>query len=382
MRVAYWAKFYPPEWGGMERVARDLAVGVAARGARVTVVAYTHDRQAVGASEGDGVTVVRALARWRMASQPLSLAYVAACLRAGAAADVVHIHVPNPLAVLPLVALRLRFAFARRRPKVVVQWHSDIIGKGLAGWLVAPFEWLMLVLADAIAPTSPAYMQGSAMLRRFAGKCRVVPLGIAPPEPCDAPLPAAIAGFARGRGVVLGVGRLVGYKGFGVLIEAAARLDAGLAVVIVGTGPLEGALRARIAALGLEDRVMLAGALPQAGLEALFAGAALYAMASVERSEAFGVVLLEAMAHRLAVVASDIAGSGVPWVVGPVDAAQLVPPGDADALAAALNALAADPKRAARIARLGAARFAECFTLAAMVENFEALYSEVCLGAG
>ena len=117
-----------------------------------------------------------------------------------------------------------------------------------------------------------------------------------------------------GRKIILAVGRLVSYKGFDVLVEAAPDLHPDSVVVIVGSGPLGQKLRQAVELAGVSDRVILAGRLSDAALHSLFSKAALYCLPSIYRSEAFGVVLLEAMAHGLPIVATEIPGSGVSWV--------------------------------------------------------------------
>jgi glycosyltransferase involved in cell wall biosynthesis len=130
---------------------------------------------------------------------------------------------------------------------------------------------------------------------------------------------------------------LVPYKGFNVLIQAAQQLPKDSVVVIVGGGPLQQELQQAIKSAGVRDRVVLAGRLSDAALHALFERAILYCLPSTYRAEAFGVVLLEAMAYGLPIVASDIPGSGVPWVNQHGLSGLNVPVEDAKALADACN---------------------------------------------
>ena len=144
------------------------------------------------------------------------------------------------------------------------------------------------------------------------------------------------ASYPGGRTVVA-VGRLVEKKGFGVLVEAAslARFDR---VVIAGDGPLREELEKRIAALGVGDVVSLVGAVPQAGVRDLIGQADVVAAPCVVAEDGdrdtMPVVVKEALAMEVPVVASDEVG--LPEVVRP-DWGRLVPPGDAAALAAALD---------------------------------------------
>ncbi|MEA2473564.1 MAG: hypothetical protein QOE06_1479 [Thermoleophilaceae bacterium] len=157
-------------------------------------------------------------------------------------------------------------------------------------------------------------------------------------------------------GVVLAVGRLVEKKGFEHLVRAAARPElAGARVVIAGEGELRPALEAEIEQLGLRDRVTLAGRREHGEVRELLEGAAVLAMPCVIAADgdrdSMPVVVKEALAMEVPVVASREVG--LPEIVRP-EFGRLVPPGDEEALAAALAELLALPgKRRAEMGRAG-----------------------------
>ncbi len=163
---------------------------------------------------------------------------------------------------------------------------------------------------------------------------------------------------APGGRTVLAVGRLVPQKGFANLIEAAALLerDAPLErLVIAGDGPLRGELAERVASLGLAGRVELTGAVDPARVRELMEAADLFAMPSVVAADgnrdAVPVVVLEALALELPVVASDEVG--LPEVVRP-EWGRLVAPGDARELADAIaEVLGMPPDRRAELGASG-----------------------------
>jgi glycosyltransferase involved in cell wall biosynthesis len=244
-------------------------------------------------------------------------------------------HAPNMLAALCCLVMS-------RKPRLLVHWHSDVVNKGLFGLLSRPLEFALLKRADQIVATSQVYADASETLRAFKAKIQVVPIGIkahAGPALSEdhEVLPAELAGRIKGKRVVLSVGRLVPYKGFDVLIKAARLFPEEIVVVIVGGGPLRDELAAVIDAEGVSNRVFMAGRLSNDALAALFARATLYCMPSTYRAEAFGVVLLEAMACALPIVATDIPGSGVPWVNQELVSGLNVPVEDPVALANACN---------------------------------------------
>jgi glycosyltransferase involved in cell wall biosynthesis len=367
MKIVHWAKFYPPEWGGTELVNYEEATAAAAQGDEVTVVAFT--RGEARSEIEQGVRVVRAKVAGGIDSQPLSWRWFVRAVGEAREADVLHIHTPNLLAAPALL-------WVSRRTRIILQWQTDLVDKGLLGWLARPLEIYMAHRAHVLIASSAAYAQASPILRRAGTKTRPIPLGI--PDPAiaaaSATLPATVVEFLEGRPYALAVGRNVPYKGFEYLIRAAERLHTAGAIVIVGTGPLEPLYREMIAKLGVEDRVLLAGRMGSEDLNALFRSAALYVMSSVKRSEAFGIVTLEAMGHSLPVVATQIEGSGVAWVAGDGETGPIVPPRDPDALARAIDGLFADAAARAAFGKASRARYERLFTNDRMNDAVLALY--------
>lgn len=372
MRVAHLAKYYPPEWGGMERVTHDLAQGMAEAGIASHVIAFTRDPGMAGeVRESDRIRITRCPLLANPANQPLSPGWVWQALKGALAADAVVVHGPNLLALPVMALLALLRLFGRGPASRVLLWHSDIVDKGMLGTVVRPFELVMAALSDRIIATSPPYAAASPVLRRFAGRVTIVPLGIDPLDPAtlhEVP-DDDLTRWIGARRLILSVGRLVPYKGFDVLIEAMAALRerADCCCVIVGTGPERPALDAQIAAAGVADAVRIVGPLPAERLQAFYRQAFVYCMSSRLRSEAFGVVLLEAMSHGLPLVVTQIAGSGVPWVAGVPDDALGAPVEDSAALARALATLLDDSALAHRLGAASARRFADQFTKARMV---------------
>lgn len=363
------SKFYPPEWGGIETVARDLSTGFAAAGFESTVVAFTRGQSR--RERLDGVDVVRCAARRSLLSQPLSLGWLMHAFRFGTRADVILIQWPN---LLPTLLVPFW-----RRKKIIVFWQSDLIEKGLLAKLVWPLQWLLLRRATWIWTSTGDYIDGSPVIRKFRHKASALPIGIHDPSTSEASdeLPAKISSFLNGREFVLAVGRLVPYKGFDQLIAAAGSINPGRAIVIVGEGPLEAELRRSLIAAGVQDRVLLAGRVDQATLTALFKSASVYVMSSNQRSEAFGVVQVEAMAHSLPIVATDVPASGVAWVSGHGATGAVVPINDPKAIASAVNRILDSPDRA-RLGKAARSRYEEEFTASIMIERATAIIDRIC----
>lgn len=285
--------------------------------------------------------------------------------------DVLHLHVPNTS------VFWLLFARAAHRLPWIVHWHADIpedsshVALRLAYPPYRAFERALLKRAAHIVATSETYRAASRALTPFAEKTSVIPLGspdvglvsVAPPWPA----PGA---------KVLAVGRLSYYKGFDVLLEAMAQVPEAR-LLLIGSGELAAPLRAQIERLGLTGRVTLAGHLDDAALQAAFDACDVFCLPSIDRAEAFGMVLLEAMRAGKPVIASDIPGSGVGSVVVRDETGLLVPPRDADALARALRAMAASAEIRRAFGAAGLARWQRDYRIDAVNRRWQALYEDV-----
>jgi glycosyltransferase involved in cell wall biosynthesis len=160
---------------------------------------------------------------------------------------------------------------------------------------------------------------------------------------------------------LLAVGRFQPKKGYATLFAAIARVPAAVRLTVVGYGPLEDALRAQVAALGVEDRVRWTGPLDQPAVRAQYRAHDLFLVASEVAADGdrdgLPNVVLEALSQGLPVVATRAAA--IPEVVLDGLHGRLVAPGDADAFAAAIDTLARDPDARQRMGAAGIQRIAE-----------------------
>jgi rhamnosyl/mannosyltransferase len=368
VRVLGIGKFYPPEYhGGLESVVVTLNAELVRRGIPVTYVVSRVRGPGLSEDVG-GVRVVRAGSFGLVLSQPVSPALVMAVRREPG--DVLHLHHPNPLGDLA--------ALVDRRPLVITH-HSDVVRQRALRALYGPLLRAAFARARFIAVGSSQLAASSRELARWDAKLRVIPFGIDPTRFAATPAVTARAaalraawaggkGGGRGEPVVLAVGRLVGYKGFDVLIRAAAALEARL--VLVGTGPEEPRLRALAG-----PHVVFAGRVSDADLVACYHAADVCCLPSVTMAEAFGVVLLEAMACAKPLVTTALP-TGVAAVNRDGVTGLVVPPGDVGALHDALAALLASPSRRADLGAEGRRVLEREYTAALMGQRYEALYRE------
>ncbi len=264
-----------------------------------------------------------------------------------------------------------------------MHWHADIPldgrhrGLHMAYRLYRPWEQALLKRARAVIATSEPYRDSSVALAPWREKTRVIPLGLPPSVATDS---TSIQWPGTGLRL-LAVGRLSYFKGFDILLRALVQVpEAGL--MLVGDGECGEELRRLARELGIEARVNFAGRIDMDDdgtrrLQAVYAQADAFCLPSTERAESFGLVLLEAMRARLPVIASDIAGSGVGFVVRNNETGLLVPPEDVAALVAALRRIAQDADLRQRMGSAGEQRWREEFTRALATERTLSLYREI-----
>ena len=375
MRVLHLGKYYPPSPGGMETVLANLAEGLVAAGDDVTVlVAGGNGAPPLQAVEGPGRPaggrVIRLPVQGLLNSQPLVLDLPAALRRVLAAyrPELVHLHLPNPLAAAGWMLLR---AGGVALPPLVVWHHADMTRQRVGRFLVGPVVQGCLAAAAGICVSSGALREGSRELRRWRDKVEVIPFGIVP-EPWCSIEPSRGPRF-------LFVGRLVAYKGLDSLLEA-LQLTPDLEVDIVGDGPLGPRLRRTVAAGDLRDRVAVHGWVPESELVRLMGRSRALVLPSLDAGETFGLVQLEAMASGLPVIASDLP-TGVAEVGIRDRTTILCPPGDGAALAAAMAGLLADGERAAAMGIAGRRLFRERYHRDSMVSGLRRWYAGI-LAAG
>jgi rhamnosyl/mannosyltransferase len=367
VRVLELGKYYYPYMGGIEhhlyvlanelRRHHDLEVVVANTARRTT-------REVV-----DGVSVTRCAALGHIASTTLSPGMPLELSRREY--DVLHLHLPNPMGAVSYLLSK-----KPKRHRLVVTYHSDVVRQRLLQKAHAPLVERVLARADTVIATSPNYVASSEVLRRFRTKCVVVPYGIDldlyRPSPEREAEAQAIRGRFGGGPLLLGVGRLIYYKGFEHAIRALAKIpDAHL--LLIGEGPLRGELEALARACNVFHRVTLLGNVHNNDIAPYYLASDLYLLPSTARSEAFGIVQIEALAAGRPVVNTSLA-SGVPFVSLHDRTGLTVPPGDSDALANAVKRLLEDEELRRRFGAAGRARAEAEFSKETLARRLLAVY--------
>ena len=328
MKVVHVYKdFDPPVHGGIER---HVALMCRHQRAWGEVSALTCSRSwRTRLMERDGTSVMEVGEWGRFQSAPLSPTFPWHMRRTRA--DVVVLHTPYPTG-------EVGYLLARPSGRLVVRYHSDIVRQARALRLYKPVLMNFLNKADMIIPTSRQYLESSPLLKSVAEKCHVVPLGVEV-ETFGEHDPGTVASLREryGGSFVFFCGRHRYYKGLQYLIEAASEIRA--RIVIAGDGPERSRLTEQ--ARKTDAPITFLGGLSDGELIQHLHAASVVAFPSVERSEAFGIGILEAHACGTPVVATRL-GTGVEFANQDGVTGINVPPRDPHALAQALNTLLED----------------------------------------
>lgn len=350
--------------GGISRHCADLAKELSASGTRVTLV-VPRSRSAAREVDLRGHSTIRPVSLARLFSTEISPGLAWHTLRARA--DVVHVHLPNPVATAGLMLPRLK--------PLIVTYHCDLDRRfGPLGGIVDGAARSVLERAAAIVVSSDD-MRRSPVLRGLGARIHTVPYGMDATRLCVSDAVARLATRLRARlgnpaDIVLFVGRLVYYKGLEVLLHAMKRVAAHL--VVVGDGPKRAALQALVEQLGIDERVRFVGGIDDRTLTAYYHAARVVVLPSISNGEAFGIVQVEAALVGKPVVSTQL--PGVSWVNVDGRTGFVVPTRDPDALARAIDTLLRDPALAAKMGADARARALVTFSASTMVTAMNAIY--------
>lgn len=387
MKILHVYKDYSPVLGGIEHYVQTLAEAQARAGHEVTVLVCA--RGAVGSTrEERGVRVSRAGRLATLASMPISPALVWR-LRAERP-DIVHLHLPFPLGEAA------QLLFGRCRTWVATH-HADVTRQRRLLLVYAPVLRRILAGARRVVALSPRLVESSPWLAPHRAKCVVIPFGVDLERfhPADvtnkanetfeqvdqsgqSATAASIKSSALSSPVepdaFLFVGRHRHYKDMPLLLTALARVPEAR-LTVAGDGPMREAWEARARALGLGQRARFIGEVADEDLPELYRSARALVLPAASRAEAFGIVLLEAMASGLPCLTTEV-GTGTSWVVEHGRTGFVTPVGDVEAMVSAMRQLIDNPETAQNMGRRARERAKALFGPERMFEAMAALYAD------
>lgn len=318
MHIIHLAKYHSPLHGGMETHVETLARKQAELGAKVDILcvnAFNKNHQVSQHTKTEitftDLIQVTKVSRWfsflKLDFCPSLIFYIRYFSKFPN--SIFHVHTPNPTMLIAL-------AMIGRTRNLVITHHSDAIRQRLLKYLFRPIEHLIYRQAAIVLTTSPNYQAGSRFLRLYRDRLDVLPLGIDVASFSN-PSVNTIEGAQQleteyGDVLWLFVGRLVYYKALHIALKALQYVSGKL--LVIGTGKLAAKLRKTACELKVEDRVIWWKNASDADLKSAYQAATALWFPSNIRSEAFGMVQVEAMASGCPTINCNIPGSGVTWV--------------------------------------------------------------------
>lgn len=362
--------YYPDPPGGLQEAIRQIALATSSFGVDSRIFTLTPIMPIYDIERPEGIVI-----RSRSWAAPAScdLGGAKAFTRFAEAAewaDVINYHFPWPFGD----ALHL---IVRPKAKAVLTYHSDIVRQRWLGKLYSPMMNKMLRSINAVVATSPAYAATSPVLSQLGvrEKVRVIPLGIAEDSYITAGDDTIFArlGIHPNESYFLFIGVLRYYKGLHTLVQAARHVGANL--ILAGSGPEAGALREMVNGLAATN-VLFAGQVTDAEKVSLIKRCRAMVLPSHLRSEAFGMVLVEAAMLGRPMVSCEI-GTGTSYVNLDGQSGFVINPESPKALAEALQRLLSDAELVTRLGHGARARYECMFSGPALGKAYSLLYRDI-----
>jgi glycosyltransferase involved in cell wall biosynthesis len=361
--------YFPDPPGGLQEALRQICLSVQPFGVRSTI--FTLSPNPIPAElVAEEARVVRARSWAAPASCDLGGpdAFIQ-FRRLAREADLIHYLYPWPFADL------LR-QFAPRSKPAVLTYVSDIVRQRWLRAAYAPLMWNTLRSMSVIVANAPAYRHSSKVLsdERVRDRVRLIPLGINSRTYRGAGDVRVLTrfGIVDEHPFVLFIGVLRYYKGLHHLVSAAAKVNA--KIVVAGSGPDAASLRSKARMLSAGN-VVFTGQVSVDEKIALLRHCRALVLPSHLRSEAYGMVLVEASMFGKPMISCEI-GTGTSYVNVHEQTGFVVPPGDPEALADAINLLVSDSVLANEMGSAARMRYEQHFSGDALGRNYAQLFRE------
>lgn len=349
--LQFYRTYFPETQGGLEEAIRQICHATSRLGVEQRVLTMARVPK-VETLELPEATVIRVPLQAEPAACSMGTAMFKAYREQAKWADVIQAHHPWPFADL------VHLLSGVNKP-LVLTYHSDIVRQKTMERLYAPLRCLFYRRVSRFVATSPNYAKSSSVLKGLATGPDVIPLGLSEecyPPASDQALQAVKEAY--GENFFLFVGVLRYYKGLHNLVKAAA--INGLPVVIAGDGPERERLKALARATGAAN-IQFAGYVSDDIKQALFQCSRAVVFPSSERSEAFGVTLLEGQVNGKPLISCEI-GTGTSYVNIHGETGIVVPPNNPEALASAMSEINSDPAQATVMGQAAKRRMESLFS--------------------
>ncbi|WP_415308690.1 glycosyltransferase [Candidatus Pelagibacter sp. Uisw_099_02] len=295
MRILHITKYFN-NFGGIETLTRSICNQLSKKYKKIDILSFSpHNKK--NQYIKNKYKIINCTSNFVLSSTPFSLSMFCFLKNNINKYDIVHITVPNPWPTI-LIAL-----FSKKINLLYISWGSDIIKQKLLKVIFNFFQKKLLKKAKRIICLSQNYVNYSQDLKNFKNKILIVP-----------PIIKSVKRNIKINSKeirILSVGRLVSYKGYKCLIEAASILPKNYTFNLVGDGPEKEMLERDVKKYKLSDRFFIHTKASEDKKNSLLKNSDIFCFTSNTRAESFGISLLEAINHSLPVIVSDNKGSGM-----------------------------------------------------------------------
>tara|TARA_Y100000591_G_C21837741_1_gene703609 strand:+ start:941 stop:2035 length:1095 start_codon:yes stop_codon:yes gene_type:complete len=232
-------------------------------------------------------------------SQPFSASMILFLIRNSYKYKKIFLHYPNPLIAL------IVYLLIKRNQKLILFWHSDLIGNTFLHKISVYFEKLVLKKSHKVIFTSNEYLSNSNQSLNVFNKDVVIPLGID-----DIEIDENYTFWGKNDLKIIFIGRLVQYKGLNEFLRLISNYK-NIVIDVVGDGPLRDKLSTYKKKEDFMPKIYFHGELIEDKKHNLLKKSHFLVLPSISRAEAFGIVLIEALRLGKPVITNNLKGSGM-----------------------------------------------------------------------
>ncbi len=369
MKILHISKYFPPIYGGIENQAKYICDYLSKKKESVQVLAF-------GKKTGirlNKYKIYEFKPLINLMSQPISLRFIFSAKKIIQNNDIIHFHYPN------VIGLITCFLFATNKI-LYVHWHSDIVKQRYLNFLFLIVEKKILNNAKRIIFTSKIYANQFKYYNLYKHKIVTINCGTHDLSKDFNRNKVIKKNYLKLQNkykkfnIIYSIGRLVKYKGFKYLIEASKDLDQNTRVIIAGDGQEFKSLSKIILENNLEKKVFLLKEISHHDHLSYLKLCKVFCLPSIDRSEAFGIVLIEAMTFSKPIISTKIKGSGINWVNVDQITGFKVPIKDPKKLSFNLTKIIKDKNNYKKMSINSKKRYQKFFTSNLMNKNFYKLY--------
>ena len=338
--------FYPYSYGGVEKVIETIKNGL--KNKFEFTIFSTNENKNIYFKKKKHYSF---LSNFYILGCPISFNFLFFYIKNISTFNIVHYHYPWPL-------MDILIHFTNKKIKKVVTYHSDPISKyKIINFIYFFFTLIFLLKVDCILVTSRNYFKSSKILKLFKKKVKIIPLGIKKNNP----------GKIYDKNFLLFLGSERKYKGTNILLEASKQIN----TKIIFAGNFS---KSFIKKSLINKNISFVSNPNELEKIRLLKNCTLLVLPSTERSEAFGIVLLEAANYKKPVLTTLIK-TGTTYVVKHNYNGIVIKPNDSDLLALKINNLISNKKKLKILGNNNYKRFIKLFTENKMLEKYNKIYN-------